>query len=270
MSKIELDFNELKYNLYEILNVKPDCDETKIRKAFIKLIKTFHPDKNSKLEEEIYYHLILSNQILLNKETRIKYDVYLESRIDTFNELKDSFNKVNMSKPKQEHKGNMDEFKQKVSQLDKKHGVDCHFDYNTPTIERYNNVKSKRGGEVQIDKENIKDIKDFNKKFTDYKINGKLKDQIVEYDKNCEIVTADAPNYVELHNIDKLYMEGPATTSMYSSLDRAFALQSVSTLNNTKTVKEKLDDYKLDTKKYSNPLNKHLYDKKVNLDYKKI
>jgi DnaJ-class molecular chaperone len=67
MSKIEIDFNSLKYNLYEILNDARDDDDIKIKKSFMKLIKNFHPDKNSELEEEIYYHIIMSNQILLNK-----------------------------------------------------------------------------------------------------------------------------------------------------------------------------------------------------------
>jgi len=66
MSKVEIDFNSIKYNLYEILNVKPDADDVKIKKNFMRAIKNFHPDKNSELEEEIYYNMILANQILLN------------------------------------------------------------------------------------------------------------------------------------------------------------------------------------------------------------
>ena len=63
---IEIDFNTLKYNLYEILNVDINDDDKKIKKKFIHVIKNFHPDKNSELEEDIYYHIILANQILLN------------------------------------------------------------------------------------------------------------------------------------------------------------------------------------------------------------
>jgi DnaJ-class molecular chaperone len=71
MSKIEIDFNSIKYNLYEILNVTKDVDEQKIKKSFMKIIKNFHPDKNSELEEDIYYHIILANQILLNSDGSI-------------------------------------------------------------------------------------------------------------------------------------------------------------------------------------------------------
>ena len=50
---IEINFDTIKYNLYEILNVQPDSDDTKIKKSFMRIIKQFHPDKNSELEEEI-------------------------------------------------------------------------------------------------------------------------------------------------------------------------------------------------------------------------
>ena len=94
MSKIEIDFNNIKYNLYEILNINEDADESKIKKSFMKIIKTFHPDKNSELEEDIYYHIILANQILLNKESRKKYDSFIDDSADTYGELKDKFNKT--------------------------------------------------------------------------------------------------------------------------------------------------------------------------------
>ena len=45
-----------------------------------KIIKNFHPDKNSELEEDIYYHIILANQVLLNKESRKKYDNFIDAR----------------------------------------------------------------------------------------------------------------------------------------------------------------------------------------------
>ena len=93
MSKIEIDFNSIKYNLYEILNVSQDADDAKIKKSFVKIIKTFHPDKNSELEEDIYYHIILANQILLNKESRRKYDSFIDDNVDTYYELKEKFSK---------------------------------------------------------------------------------------------------------------------------------------------------------------------------------
>ena len=92
---MSIDFNTLKYNLYTILNVPNDADNVTIKTKFMKIIKNFHPDKNTELEEEIYYHIILANQVLLNKELRKNYDLFLDPNINTFNDLKESFNKMN-------------------------------------------------------------------------------------------------------------------------------------------------------------------------------
>ena len=134
MSKIEIDFTNLKYNLYEILNVQPDSDETKIKKNFMKLVKNFHPDKNSELEEDIYHHIILSNQILLNKESRKKYDSYLVDTAETFIELKNAFNKkcVNPEKYYPSKEESTIKFNNKIEELNKKHGFNTNN--NLPAI----------------------------------------------------------------------------------------------------------------------------------------
>ena len=123
MSKIEIDFNSLKYNLYEILNVHRDVDDAKIKKSFMKLIKNFHPDKNSDLEEDIYYHIVTANQILSNKESRQKYDNYITQTAKTFQELKGGFDKTTKDNfPKKEDSQKI--FNNKKEELDKKHGID--------------------------------------------------------------------------------------------------------------------------------------------------
>ena len=251
MSKIELDFNTLKYNLYEILNVKSDSDESKIRKSFIKLIKTFHPDKNSKLEEDIYYHIILSNQILLNKESREKYDKFLEAKIEHFNELKSGFNKLEKLEKKNLDSETIKEFNNKVELLNKTHSEKCSTD-TTSTMDKYNKLLSSRNN-INIMKEDIKTTKDFNNKFTENKENGKFKDQLVEYDNNNELASYTGDSYVTINHIEKLYLDDTITTENFSSLDRAFSLIPVINNNNNKTIKEKLIDYEENTRDFSNP-----------------
>lgn len=248
MSKIEIDFNNLKYNLYEILNVPRDTDEVKIKKCFMKLIKNFHPDKHSDLEEEIYYHIILSNQILLNKDSRKKYDEFLDGRADTFVELKNSFSKnlkdIEQFFPNKD--SSQTHFNSKIEELNKKHG------YNTETdalsvMERFEKARQKRNDdEIKIDKEEIRDEKEFNSKFEFNKVDGKFKEQIVEYvGAPSELSTYIAgEHYTSLVDIDKLYLEDSIQSSRYSSLDRAFSLHPVlSNSDANKSLDERLKEY---------------------------
>jgi DnaJ-class molecular chaperone len=94
MSNITINFDTLKYNLYEVLGINSNASETKIKKAFRNLILNFHPDKNNNIEEEIYYHIITANQILTNTESRKKYDDFLNKSNDTHDELKNTFTKT--------------------------------------------------------------------------------------------------------------------------------------------------------------------------------
>lgn len=247
MSKIEIDFNSLKYNLYEILNVPSNVDEVKIKKSFMKLIKNFHPDKNSELEEEIYYHIILSNQILLNKESRKKYDEFLKGRSDTFNELKDSFNK-NIKEIEHffpDKDSSLVMFTSKIDELNKKHGFT--IDTNSASVmERFEKAKQKRNdNEIKIDKEEIKDGKEFNSKFETNKVDGKFKEQIIEYvgspSELSNYVTGE--QYTSLTDMDKLYLEDSIQSTKYSSLDRAFNLHPIVSVDTAISLDEKMKEY---------------------------
>ena len=255
MSKIEIDFNSIKYNLYEILNVNKDADELKIKKSFMKIIKNFHPDKNSELEEDIYYHIILANQILLNKESRKKYDNFINDSSDTYFELRDNFNKtiknVDENIPNKGESINL--FNYKINELNKKHGYDNNLDSISIT-ERFNNVKEKRQvNEIKINKENFIDTKDFNNKFENNKIDGKHKSQIIEFSGTpTELSTyVVGENYTSLADIDKLYLEDSIQSSKYSSLDRAFTLQPVIKNNSNISYDDKMKDYQKETKLYN-------------------
>jgi curved DNA-binding protein CbpA len=248
MSKVEIDFNSLKYNLYEILNISRDAEEVKIKKSFMKLVKNFHPDKNSELEEDIYYHIILSNQILLNKDSRKKYDDFLNNTADNFNELKDSFNK-NIKEIKQffpDKDTSHTQFTNKLDELNKKHGYTS--DSNTVSVmERFEKAKQKRSNdEIKIDKEEIKDRKDFNNKFELNKVDGKFKEQIVEFvGTPSELSTyISGEHYTNLVDMDKLYLEDSIQSTCYSSLDRAFSLHPVvvnSDIN--KSLEDRMNEY---------------------------
>lgn len=248
MSKIEIDFNTLKYNLYQILNVSPDADDIKIKKSFMKIIKTFHPDKNSELEEDIYYHIILSNQILLNKVSRKKYDDYLFAKVENFSELKESFNKINFDQYFPKKNISNDHFNNKINELNKKHGYTEDIS-STTVIDRFNKMKDQRI-KIEIEKEEFSNIEEFNKKFNFYKSDGKFKNQIIENkDDSSELSTyIIGENYTRLGDLDKLYVEDSFHNPKYSSLDKAFLLlpnNENATL--IKTQDEKIKDYQTQT-----------------------
>lgn len=253
MSNIENTFDNIKYNLYEILNVPTNADESKIKKNFLKLIKNFHPDKNSDLEEEIYQHITLAHQILLNKELRNKYDDYLLGKAETFNELKESFNKSvqdldHLFPKKEDSKGLFDN---RVNELNKKHGLN-DFVEKESVMDRFNKVKNKREtDEIKIEKEDFKTIDEFNNKFSSHKTDGgKFKDQIVEFKgAPSELSTyVVGENYTNLADLDKLYIEDSVQSNKYSSLDRAFMLQPTTKVSNeNKSFEERMKEYQNQT-----------------------
>jgi curved DNA-binding protein CbpA len=249
---MSIDFNTLKYNLYTILNVPNDADNVTIKTKFMKIIKNFHPDKNTELEEEIYYHIILANQVLLNKESRKKYDLFLDPNINTFNDLKESFNKMNkdintISKNNGSDSLSKKEFTDKCELLNKKHNavLDSSKLDNQVVMERLEKIKQERNN-IKIVKEDIKDDKDFNNKFNNNKIDGKFKDQIIEYNPSSDLATyISHNNYTNIEDIDKLYVEDTIQSTDFSSLNRAFLLHPTTLdIDDKKSLDDKMKEYK--------------------------
>ncbi len=270
MSKIEIDFNNLKYNLYEILNVSPDSDDVKIKKNFVKLIKNFHPDKNSDLEEEIYYHIILANQILLNKDSRKKYNDFLNGVAESFQDLKNSFSKsiknVDQYFPHKDDSQAL--FNNKIEELNKKHSYSENVNSES-VVDKFNKAKEKRSGEdIKIEKEDFKTVDEFNDKFNTYKTDGgKFQDQIIEFKgAPTELSTyVIGENYTSLQDLDKLYIEDSVQSSRYSSLDKAFMLQpSTNTLSTPKTAEERMKEYQSQTDLFKNMKPTEFSTKKFN------
>ena len=69
----------MKYkDYYEILGVDKKADESTIKKAYRKLAKKYHPDKNpdNKASEEKFKEVSEAYEVLSDKEKRIKYDQF--------------------------------------------------------------------------------------------------------------------------------------------------------------------------------------------------
>jgi len=60
---------------YEILEVSSDVNNTELRKAYLKQVKKWHPDKNINFDTtEKMQDIVEANLILSDSESRVKYD----------------------------------------------------------------------------------------------------------------------------------------------------------------------------------------------------
>ena len=133
-----------------------------------------------------------------------------------------------------------------LEELNKKHGYSNDSDVLS-VMERFEKAKQKRSNdEIKIEKEEIRDEKEFNTKFEFNKTDGKFKDQIVEYHgAPSELSTYVAgEHYTSLTDIDKLYLEDSIQSTRYSSLDRAFSLHPVVTNTDAnKSIEDRMKEY---------------------------
>jgi hypothetical protein len=253
MTEITINFETLKFNLYEILNVSKDASESKIKKAFRNLILNFHPDKNNEAEEDIYQHIIIANQVLSNKESRKKYDSFLNNVDQTHDELKKNFTK-NKNEPKLSQEEAQKKFENKLYELTKKHSQDF---IETNTKDNYEKMLKARELALEIPKEEIKDIEDFNSKFQNKVLNRNFGDQIIPVSENMGLSTLNVnDNYTHLDvAFDNLYIDGGGvSTSKYTSLDAAFKIQPIDLNNrNNISIEEAMNNYKRETERLTDP-----------------
>ncbi len=254
MSDFTINFSDLKFNLYEILNVSPESNDQKIKKAFRNLIINFHPDKNSDAEEDIYQHIISANQILLNKELRKKYDEFLTDKVNDHFDLKKNFNKIMTTneEPKISKDDAQKLFLNKMDELNKKHKTDGFENIQPKTYEQ---LLKERETIIEIPKENIDDTEDFNKKFESRLFNGNFNDQIIS-NNDFKLTTYNLnDNYSALDvAFDNLYInDNGVSTSKFTSLDSAFKIQSLPTFNEVVDIKDAITRYKQETSKFADP-----------------
>ena len=65
-------------NHYEVLGLKEDCTSSEVRKAYLKMVITHHPDKNMGQESEIFVHMSNAYTVLRDSEQRQDFDNELE------------------------------------------------------------------------------------------------------------------------------------------------------------------------------------------------
>lgn len=203
-----MNYDELEYNLYTIANCDPNENEKNIKKKIIKLLKFFHPDKNNKLEDKIYNHIILANEILLNIDKRKEYDLYLTEKHKDYNDLKNDFNNQNINYFDYNKDQAIINFNKMNDSLNKYHNYQNYQNNNDILLtdtEYLNNFKKSRDVIFNnIEKINIKNNEDFNKQFDEIK--NKINNNII-YNNEVIPINNNNDNTLLLINFNKLYIE---------------------------------------------------------------
>ena len=251
---VTIDFNELKFNLYEILGLTNEASENRIKKSFKKLLIELHPDKNSDSNEEIFNHIIIANQVLSNSILRKDYDNYLQEKDNKIlhTDLKTNFDSVIKDVEKLfPIKEDADKkFKIKIEELNNKHGVNNLNSKNVMT--QYEQLKKMRDSQVSITQEKISNRDDFNQKFESRKDLGTFDSQIIQVKSNSSLGTYQ-PNdaLVGISDYSKLYIEDNISTGSYTSLNTAFKIQNIDSNISEKSLKERIEEYKNQTNLFS-------------------
>lgn len=216
-------------DLYEILNLSPDCTRNDIKKTFRELAKMHHPDHGG--DPKMFQLITMAYEILIDKNERTQYDKIYEmheNNINSHTKMKDesaSF-KDSQSAWIKSADDAKNEFKKAFREMDLQQGINRSGDkvddkYDKKEFEsKYKDLESAREiDDIEDTPEQILDSKDknFNKKFheqflksikksaiMEYKDGPKpfvnLDDNIAGYD-NLNGIYADGGNFVENNNI---------------------------------------------------------------------
>lgn len=249
----EINFNSLEFNLYELLNLPINCSCDDVKKKFRKLIKQFHPDKITDVEEKIYYNVTVAHHILSNEVSRKRYDDWLLGSHKSHSSLKDGFSQA-LQDVQQYFPASKEEaaarFQKDMDDLANRHGA---FKEDSRKLHDIYKEKEKERGRINITKEDFQSMDDFNNKFSERKKNGIYCDKIVKRNTEIQPFTFGASQYAELKDFHNVYRKD-------SQLSFAFELMPVDEEQfNKKSISERMDEY-------NNLTNQFKKDKKNNFD----
>lgn len=222
---MNIDFNDLKYNLYELLNLDSKASPRRIKKTYKKLMLKYHPDKCSDLEKEIFYNIALAYKILYNEESKEKYDYWLQNKnnFKNTNDLRKSFHMdVNSNNFKTYFPQEVDafnNFQNESKNMLKKHG---NLQLNEGRLsERVNEVNCRRK-QLTISREDFKNTKKFNSSFETRKND---KSNLIQNTDLVSFSNVQLSNvYTHMNDFDNLYSNKSIMSDEFTSLDMAFLL----------------------------------------------
>jgi len=245
-----IDFEELPYDLYKILNLSKNCTLSEIKKEYKKAVIKYHPDKNNNVDEDFFSYISIAYKVLSNPQHRQAYDEWNEWKNDHEN-LKANFKK-------QENITLKKNFSQIEKELNQKHG------FNTSdvsplslaeTASKLNELKNNRNN-ITIPDYNIKDV---NQGFEKVKQNPEqFQQELVPYSGEIMEYTPNSSNFASLDDIGTLYKEGEDLKEKnLSSMNVAFKVQhKIDYVESNKSFEERMKEYNSQTEQLKKILPK--------------
>lgn len=244
---LKIDFDELPYDLFKLLELSEDCTTKDVKKAYKKAVLLYHPDKNKNVDDEYFSWISLAHKILSNFEHR---QIYLEWKNWT-----DDHSRLKKKTREKIQVPTNRSFKEINEELNKKHGY--KEDNSILDASELSSLMSKLSlerGKMVIPKERISDINvavDSLKQNKSKLLNNNQ--NIVSYNGNITTLS-NSLKYGSLDDIGKLYGENEnIVTNRVTNLDRAFSLSHYEKyIPDNLSLEDKIKKYKEDTKKLDN------------------
>jgi curved DNA-binding protein CbpA len=260
---MEVNFNNLKYNLYELLNVDNTASNNEIESKYRNIIKNFHPDKKilSELEEAIYYEITQAYQILKDLQKRKKYDIFLNNQ-NNFNNTTDfDYNNI-----KNESSSFFPDTKEQATKSYLEHGENVYKKHIGVNIQNpkeqinklLKNKSKERENIIPIKKELFKSSEDFNNIFTDRKVYGNYSDNIIKYTSGQIIpleLGKSSLNLTSLKDFHNMYSKDTVIEKNMTSMSHAFLLQPHKKINEEFDYDEKITSRPTTFDEYDNANN---------------
>lgn len=242
---LKIDFDELPYDLFELLELSEDSSIKDVKKAYKKAVLKYHPDKNPDADEEFFSWISLAYKVLSDSENRELYMDWRKWKDDhlRLRELQKKKIEINTSKSYAEFEKDLNE----------KHGYDESLNKDplnsSDMAKKLNELRNNRDM-LTIPKEDITDMDEAIKKLKKDEEKQKEKDQgIIEY--NGKLTTfATSNNVGSLDNFNKLYSSGDnVATSNVTSFNEAFKLTPYQEfVPDNLSLEERMKQYENETK----------------------
>ena len=271
---MKVNFDELEYNLYELLNVPENAKLDQIKSSYKKLVLKYHPDKNPNEDfTDLLSNVNIAYRVLKKTETRQKYDTYIMNKKNTSNishsnlksnYLNNSKKEISESDVKNAKMG----FHNKMNELNNKHSYKEDFSVLNPNQanQKLNLLQERRKNldidHVPIFKNSKFTNESFNQKFDafkngDYTLNIHNQD-IIKAESNL-IPTAYHPSdnsltqytpFTEASYNDLYVEDSNIQGNNFTSLDVAFSLKESSYQFDNKSLEDRLMDREKEDDKF--------------------